>query len=70
MPPAVPKPEPRYRVLRRTSTRASIDPESPDFVRWVDFNPGRTVKTWPEHTPVSEWVKSGHWQAIDDGGTD
>lgn len=50
-----------YRVISRTSTRKSPDPASPDFEVWVDFEPGTTVRAWPAHTPVAEWLASGHW---------
>lgn len=54
-----------YRVHGRTSTRKSIDPESPDFEVWVDFEDGQIVRRWPKHAPVGEWVDSGHWEPVD-----
>ena len=53
-----------YRVLSDTSTRASDDPSSPAYETWVDFPAGMVVKSWPKHTPVDEWVASGHWVAV------
>ena len=50
-----------YRVLSDTSTRASVDPESPDYETWLHFPAGTLVKRWPAHAPVEEWVASGHW---------
>ena len=55
-----------YRVERGTSTRASLDPASPDFETWVDWQPGDVVAEWPEHTPVAELVESGAWAGTDD----
>jgi hypothetical protein len=55
------KPRKRYLVTERTSTRRSVDPASPDFQIWVDFEPGQVVTRWPAHAPVAEWVESGHW---------
>lgn len=51
-----------YRVVSDTSTRASTDPGSSDYEQWVHFAAGQTVKAWPEHAPVDEWVASGHWE--------
>lgn len=56
----------RYRVIGRTSTRASVDSKSPDYEKWVDFHEGRTYSRWPDHTPVEEWVRSGHWVPVDE----
>lgn len=53
-----------YRVVARTSTRKSLDPKSPDYGVWVDFEPGSIVRSWPDHAPVDEWVASGHWQPV------
>lgn len=50
-----------YLVVGRTSTRQSVDPASPDFGVWVDFEPGDVVRKWPAHAPVADWIASGHW---------
>lgn len=54
----------KYRVVARTSTRASLDRESPDFDVWVDFEVGATVTEWPMHAPIDEWAASGHWEPV------
>jgi len=55
-----------YLVIASTSTRASPDPKSPAYESWVDWQPGETTSTWPPHAPVAAWVKSGHWQLVDE----
>lgn len=60
------KPSGQYRVVARTSVRASDDPDAQAFESWIDFEPGDVVSTWPAHAPVEEWVKSGHWEAVDE----
>lgn len=50
-----------YRVIADTATRASDDPASADYERWIDFPAGATVTDWPAHAPIEEWVASGHW---------
>jgi len=56
----------KYKVLSDTSTRASVDPKSPDYERWLHWAAGQTATTWPAHAPVDEWVASGHWQPVAD----
>ena len=53
-----------YKVLSDTSTRVNPDPDSPDYDNWLFYPAGSTVKFWPDHAPVEEWVASGHWQPI------
>lgn len=48
-----------YRVERATSTRASADPDSPDFQRWVHWLDGDVVAEFPEHVSVPELLESG-----------
>ena len=55
----------RYRVVSDTSTRASVDPASPDFETWLHWAAGDVADRWPEHAPVDEWVAAGHWQPIE-----
>lgn len=55
---------PAYLVHGRTSTRRSLDPESPDYEEWADFEDGQVVTEWPVHAPVEEWVASGHWEPV------
>lgn len=50
-----------YRVVAGTSVRASADPTSTDFERWVDFHAGQRVSSWPDHAPIDEWLATGHW---------
>lgn len=50
-----------YRVLDDTSVRASTDPDSPDYDRWLHFAAGQTVTDPPEHADVKGWLRSGHW---------
>lgn len=59
-----------YRVLSDTSTRASADPDSPDYDTWVHFEAGQKVTTWPDHAPVDDWVASGHWAPVKGKRTD
>ena len=54
----------RYRVLSDTSTRASADPASPDYDRWIFHAAGDVVTSWPDHLPVDELVASGHWEPV------
>lgn len=58
------KKKPTYRVVTLTSTRASLDPTSPDYERWIDFVSGQKVRSWPKHTPVEEWTDAGRWEAV------
>ena len=48
-----------YRVERATSTRASADPDSPDFERWLDWQPGDVVKAFPAHVDADELIAIG-----------
>ena len=53
----------RYLVVAGTSTRKSTDRDSDDFETWLDFRAGDKVDAddMPSHTPIYQWVKSGHW---------
>lgn len=53
----------KYRVLRDISTRASADPESPDFERWLDFEAG-TEGDLPKHVDVERLIASGHLERV------
>lgn len=53
-----------YLVVDDTSVRASNDPASEDYERWLYFAAGETVTEWPEHADVKGWVKSGHWVPV------
>ena len=55
---------PKYRVTSDTSTRASPDPSSPDYEKWLYWQAGETTTSWPDHAPVDEWVTTGHWEAL------
>lgn len=50
----------QYIVLHYTATRIRPDPDCPDF---QTFTPGDVVHDgdYPVHTPVDEWIESGHW---------
>ena len=48
-----------YRVERGTSTRASADPGSPDYERWIDWEPGAAVKAFPAHVDTAELLAIG-----------
>ena len=50
----------RYRVKGRVSTRKSLDPESPDYLVWLDWTDGEELKGAPKHLEVGELVESGH----------
>ena len=54
-------PKGSYRVVDGTSTRVSADPDSPDYERWVTWEPGDIATEWPAHADVEGWVASGHW---------
>lgn len=50
-----------YLVVDDTSVRASNDPKSDDYERWLHYAAGETVTEWPAHADVAGWVDSGHW---------
>ena len=52
----------KYHVRSDTSTRSSPDPESPGYETWIHWAAGDIATTWPDHTPVEQWVASGHWE--------
>ncbi len=57
-------PKDTYRVVSDTSTRASADPDSPRYEEWLHWAAGDTATSWPKHTPVAQWVASGHWVPV------
>lgn len=51
----------RFTVVDGTSVRLRPDPECAEELH---FAPGDEVVegSYPQHTPVDEWLASGHWQ--------
>lgn len=54
----------RYRVHGSISTRASVDPKSPEYETWLRWNDGQELKAAPKHLPIAELVESGHLTPI------
>lgn len=51
----------RYVVNRRCSTRKALGSDE-----WINLRPGQRVdaKDLPAHTPLDEWVASGHLSSV------
>jgi hypothetical protein len=54
----------QYLVVDDTSVRASDDPKSDDYERWLHYAAGETVTDAPKHADVAGWLKSGHWTVV------
>ena len=57
-----------FRVVEGTSLRKSTDFEDPEYGEFLTYRPGRKVEEdkVPSHAPVAEWIKSGHWEVVEE----
>ena len=56
-----------YRVLNPLlSVRASTDPESEDYERFVNWQSGDIIEEYPPHADIKGWLEAGYIEEVKD----
>lgn len=57
-----------YKVLNPLlSVRASTDPKSDDYGRFVEWHAGDVIEEHPPHTDIDGWLEAGFIEEVTDG---